>query len=91
MLWFRASEVCAATGHTNTAEATRNHVDIDDIAKRYVVDSAGRRQEAVFVNESGLYALILSGKTARCKAFKRWVTAEVLPSIRRTGAGRSCY
>ena len=83
--WFSSKEVCAATGHTNSRKAVEDHVDPDDVTKRDAIDSLGRTQLTNFVNESGLYSLILSGQTDRCKAFKRHVTSEILPAIRRTG------
>ncbi len=61
------------------------HVDEDDSLKWGLVDSRGRKQQAIFINESGLYSLILSSKLPQAKAFKRWVTSEVLPQIRMTG------
>ena len=62
-----------------------SHVEIDDTVKRSTVDSLGRKNIALFVNESGLYALILSSKLESAKRFKHWVTSEVLPSIRKQG------
>lgn len=82
--WFRASEVCAATGHLDQWKAVKQHVDSKDQVKRPVL-TAGGKQNAAFINESGLYALVLAGQTERCKAFKHWVTSKVLPSIRQTG------
>lgn len=57
-----------------------------DVAKRDIIDSLGRTQSTSFVTESGLYALIFGSKLEGAKEFKRWVTSEVLPSIRKTGA-----
>ncbi len=61
-------------------------MDEDDGMKHPVIDSMGRTQQAMLVNESGLYSLILSSKLPKAKEFKRWVTAEVLPSLRKHGA-----
>ena len=61
------------------------HVDEDDSLKWGLMDSMGRKQQAIFINESGLYSLILSSKLPQAKAFKRWVSSEVLPQIRMTG------
>ena len=83
--WFNANDVCAATGHANARDALEKHVDEDDVAKRDTIDSLGRTQSVNFINESGVYSLMLLGKTERCKYFKRWVTNEVLPAIHRTG------
>ena len=64
----------------------RDHVDEEDRKDGVTIrDSIGRDQEATFINESGLYSLILASKLPQAKAFKRWVTAEVLPQIRKTG------
>ena len=84
--WFNANDVCAALELANPRDAIAKHVDSDDVAKRDIIDSLGRGQRASFVNESGLYALILGSTKEAAKRFKRWVTSEVLPSIRKTGA-----
>lgn len=85
VVWFSANDVCAALGFANPHDAVSHHVDVDDLGKREVIDSLGRAQQANFVNESGLYALILGSTKETAKPFKRWVTSEVLPSIRRDG------
>jgi prophage antirepressor-like protein len=84
MVW-NASDVCDALGYVNSSDAISRHVDKDDIVKRYTIDSSGRKQRGNYVTESGLYALILGSKLEQAKAFKRWVTKEVLPAIRKTG------
>lgn len=84
--WFNGNDVCAALELANPRDALAKHVDSDDVAKRDIIDSLGRVQLASFVNESGLYALILGSTKDAAKRFKRWVTSEVLPSIRKTGA-----
>lgn len=84
MPWFNANEVCAALELSNPRDALAKHVDSDDVAKRDIIDSLSRVQLASFVNESGLYALILGSTKDAAKRFKRWVTSEVLPSIRKT-------
>jgi len=84
--WWLATDVCAALGFANPWDATAKHVDSDDLAKREVIDSMGRKQSATFINESGLYALIFGSRLESAKRFKRWVTSEVLPAIRKTGA-----
>jgi prophage antirepressor-like protein len=60
------------------------HIEDEDKLTRQIVVS-GQRRNVIFINESGLYSLILSSKLPQAKAFKRWVTAEVLPQIRQTG------
>ena len=82
--YFVGRDVAKALGYSNTRDALAKHVDSDDkeVAK---CDTLGGRQSLQAVNESGLYALILSSKLPTAKKFKRWVTAEVLPAIRKTG------
>ena len=82
--WFVGKDVAAALGYTNPLKAVRDHVDEED---KGVNDSftPGGKQKIVIINESGLYSLILSSNLEGAKRFKRWVTAEVLPSIRKTG------
>ena len=85
-IMFVGKDVAWALGYTNTNKALSDHVDKDDLTKRYpIFDSMGRRQLVILINESGLYSLILSSKLPQAKAFKRWVTSEVLPQIRMTG------
>jgi len=84
--WFNANDVCAALELANPRAAIAKHADPDDVAKRDIIDSLGRSQLASFVNESGLYALIMGSTKDAAKRFKRWVTDEVLPSIRKTGS-----
>lgn len=79
-----------ALGYGDTAQAIRKHIsDEDKMGGRFdapsVTDNMGRTQYPVWINESGLYSLILSSKLESAKAFKHWVTAEVLPTIRKTG------
>ncbi len=84
--WFNGNDVCTALELANPRDAIAKHVDSDDVAKRDIIDSLGRAQRASFVNESGLYALILGSTKDAAKRFKRWVTSEVLPTIRQTGS-----
>lgn len=82
--FFIGKEVAEKLGYSNTRDALVRHVDIDD--KADVVFHDGRqRRSMVSINESGLYSLILSSKLPQAKDFKRWVTTEVLPSIRKNG------
>lgn len=83
---FCASDVCKALGYANSRDAVAKHVGEDDVAKRDIIDSLGRNQFASFINESGLYSLIFGSKLDDARTFKRWVTSEVLPSIRKHGA-----
>ena len=82
---FCAKDVCDALGYKKTQLAIVQHVDRDDAVKRSTVDSLGRKNQAIFINESGLYSLILSSKLESAKRFKYWVTGEVLPAIRKQG------
>ena len=84
-IMFVGKDVASALGYNNTRDALNKHVDAEDKDAVAIRDSIGRNQLAVIINESGLYSLILSSKLPQAKAFKRWVTAEVLPQIRQTG------
>ena len=84
--WFNANDVCSALEFANPHKAVADHVDADDLTKREVIDTLGRQQRANFINESGLYTLILGSTKEAAKRFKRWVTSEVLPAIRKTGS-----
>lgn len=83
--WFVGKDVAAALGYTNSRKALSDHVDEEDkgVTKCY---TPGGEQEMTIINESGVYSLIFSSKLPDAKKFKRWVTSEVLPSIRKTGA-----
>ena len=82
---FNVNDVCEFLEFSNSRDALANHVDEDDVARRDVIDSMGRNQVSNFVTEFGLYDLILGSRKKEAKEFKRWVTHEVLPSIRKTG------
>ena len=81
---FVGKDVATALGYSNSQKAIRDHVDDDDkLTERFVL--SGQARSVVIINESGLYALVLSSKLPQAREFKRWVTAEVLPQIRQTG------
>ena len=82
--WLVGKDVAAALGYTDTSDALKRHVDDGDKLTRRFTDS-GQSREMYIINESGLYSLILSSKLPGAKKFKRWVTSEVLPSIRKSG------
>ena len=84
-VFFVGKDVAATLGYSNTRDALNKHVDVEDKDAVAICDAIGRNQQMVLINESGLYSLILSSKLPQAKAFKRWVTSEVLPQIRRTG------
>ena len=81
---FVGKDVAQALGYSDSNKAIRIHVDDEDKGGA-VLSTPGGNQKVIFINESGLYSLILSSKLPQAKAFKRWVTSEVLPSIRKTG------
>ncbi|GIP10449.1 putative antirepressor - phage associated [Paenibacillus macerans] len=91
--WFGATEAATALGFANPYTAVPNHVDEDDLSDQEVTDSIGRKQSKKFINESGLYSLIFGAARQgnnpvireKAKGYKRWVTSEVLPTIRKTG------
>ncbi|WP_276691161.1 phage antirepressor [Acidaminococcus massiliensis] len=82
--WFVGKDVAEALGYSNPSKTLNDHVDDDDkgVTKRYTL---GGTQEMTIINESGLYSLVLSSKLPTAKKFKRWVTSEVLPAIRKNG------
>lgn len=81
---FVGKDVADILGYTNTPKAIRDHVDDEDKLTERIVLS-GQNREVILINESGLYSLILSSKMPNAKQFKHWVTAEVLPAIRKNG------
>ena len=83
--WFCAKDVCDALKHTNSRRAIAQLVDEGDVTKRYTPTSSGD-QLMTYINESGLYSLILFSKLESAKRFKHWVTSDVLPTIRKHGA-----
>lgn len=82
--WFVGKDIAEALGYSNSRKALIDHVDDEDkgVTNRY---TPGGKQNLIIINESGLYSLILSSKLPNAKKFKRWVTSEVLPAIRKTG------
>lgn len=83
--YFVGKDVAVILGYAKPLNALAAHVDEDDSLKQGLIDNLGRTQETIFINESGLYSLIMSSKLPQAKQFKRWVTSEVLPSIRKHG------
>ena len=86
-VWFKAKEVAQILGYQDTNQAIRKQVDNED-RKYFPVERTGyskRGRPPIFVNESGLYSLVLSSKLETAKKFKRWITLEVLPSVRKYG------
>lgn len=82
---FVGRDVASALGYAKPENAISQHVDLDDTLKQGITDSLGRTQETTLITESGVYALIFGSKLPGAKEFKKWVTSEVLPSIRKHG------
>ena len=82
--WLVGKDVAVALGSKNPQRAIRDHVEDEDKGMTKTVTPSGE-QEMLIINESGLYSLILSSKMPKAKAFKRWVTGEVLPALRKNG------
>ena len=97
-IWFRGKDIAKALGYEKTRNAILKHVDDDDKSiledlRREPQNRAPFKNEqggSIFINESGLYSLIFGSKLESAKVFKRWVTSEVLPSIRKTGRYNYC-
>lgn len=82
--WFVGKDVAAVLGYSNPQKAIRDHVDAEDMTVNEMFTVNGTK--GILINESGLYSLIFGSTLPAAKKFKRWVTAEVLPAIRKTGA-----
>ena len=82
--WFCAKDVCSVLEYKNSRDAIFKHVSFEDVAKCDILTKGGR-QALSYVNESGLYCLIFGSKLPAAKEFKKWVTSEVLPTIRKEG------
>lgn len=83
-IWWVLKDVCGAlniTDHVTTAK----RLDPDEVGQTHVIDNKGRNQKTYIINEPGLYSVILRSDKPEAKGFKRWVTHEVIPSIRKTG------
>ena len=83
--YFVGKDVASALGYKKPLDAVAQHVDSEDSVKHGLLDNRGCKQQTIIINESGLYSLILSSKLDSAKRFKRWVTSEVLPQIRKNG------
>ena len=82
--WFMGKDICQVLGIANHKDAL-GRLDEDERCGVGITDPLGRQQEATFINESGLYSLIMQSRKPEAKSFKKWVTSEVLPSIRKYG------
>ena len=83
--WFVLKDVCAVLGISHITD-TAKRMDEDEVGQTEVTDSMGRKQSTYVINESGLYNVILRSDKPEAKPFRKWVTSEVLPSIRKTGS-----
>lgn len=83
-IYFVGKDVAEILGYKDTSDALKRHVDSEDKLTRRFTDS-GQGRDVYVINESGLYSLVLSSKLPSAKRFKRWVTSEVLPALRRQG------
>jgi prophage antirepressor-like protein len=84
--WFVGNDVAKALGYSKVNEAVRTNVDKEDTALTGISDANNHTQQMVIVNESGIYSLIFGSRLKTAKKFKRWVTSEVLPALRKTGS-----
>jgi len=82
--WLVGKDVAVILGYSNPQKAIRDHVDVEDKGMNETFTPGGK-QNLLVINESGFYSLVLSSKMPNAKKFKRWVTADVLPTIRKTG------
>ncbi len=83
--WFVGKDVAVILGYSKPRNAITTHVDCEDKKVAPIQGDLGGTQQMIIINESGLYSLILSSKMPKARDFKRWVTSEILPTIRRTG------
>lgn len=83
--WFVGKDVAERLGYERPTKAVQDHIDSEDKDEVPIQDSIGRMQKTPIINESGLYSLVLSSKLPTAKAFKRWITSEVIPAIRKHG------
>ena len=86
--WFVAKDVCEVLKHSNSRKAVLDMVDEEDVTKGYTPHPQNneKKMEVIIINESGLYSLVLRSNLPEAKKFKRWITHEVIPSIRKHGA-----
>lgn len=83
--WFVLKDVCTVLGISHITD-TAKRMDEDEVGQTEVIDSMGRKQSTYIINESGLYNVILRSDKPEAKPFRKWVTSEVLPQIRKTGS-----
>lgn len=83
--WFAAIDVCNILGLLNPSDILKKTLDVDEYLP-YIVDRSGQKREINFVNESGLYNLIFQSRKPEARRFRKWVTSELLPQLRKTGS-----
>lgn len=83
--WWVAKDVCDVLGIQNASRAINEQVEEDEVRKTYVIDAVGREQETYIISESGLYMLIMRSNKPQAKKFRKWVTSEVIPAVRKHG------
>ena len=83
--YFVGKDVTSILGYVKSRNAIYQHVDEDDALKQGIIDDLGRTQNMTLINESGVYSLIFGSKLPEARKFKRWVTSEVLPTLRQRG------
>lgn len=85
--WFVGKDVAEILGYKNTRQALATHIDVEDKTTVQIVDTGSNyKTTATAINESGIYSLVFGSKLSNAKCFKRWVTSEILPAIRKTGS-----
>ena len=84
-VWFAAVDVCNVLNYQNVTDILDKKLDEDEKKLDYLVDSSGQQRKTWTINEFGLYSLILTSSKPEAKEFKRWITHEVLPAIRKAG------
>ena len=91
-VWFKGFDVATILGYVNTSKSIQKHVEVEDKLNRGQINNPpiaggfkGNESNQVFINESGIYSLILRSKLESAKSFKKWITSEVLPTLRKTG------
>ncbi len=84
-VWFAGVDVCKSLDYQNVTDILEKKLDDDEKKLEYLTDSSGQKRKTWTINEFGLYSLILSSTKPEAKEFKRWVTHEILPSIRKAG------
>ena len=90
-IWFVGKDVAEILGYENPTKALRMHVDPEDKkmgvqnVTPYIIDALGRKQYPTFINESAIYTLAIKSNQPNAKPFRRWITSDVLPKIRKTG------